>query len=406
MGVLMYKQAQHSKIKSFFSVAKKMLCVLALIFALQFASAKEAKATCCACSVCPMIMGLHIVTETVLSMDISTKISSFFTNNVINGLTNGLFKPHLQMMTLELSTAALSIVPQFGAMIDGQVMNNSILALQTAQIEAAQSQIPSVSMCEFATLSKSVGAADHSRAISQQVLAKHNINRLTGTQGLLGASGSGSITEDLENRFREYLANYCDPKDQNNALGEAQGAACSGSDARINKDIDYTNLMQSNFTMGIDFTSNNITDDERDVFAMAKNLYSPTLFIRPERAILENPANRDEYVDMMAFLAKKSVAANSFFALVGLKTENPQSDVSYYDEMNILTKEYYRDPAFFAKLYDNPANVMRQKAAMQGIGLMQQRDIFESQIRSEMLLSVILETKLAEDSKDLLGGLQ
>ena len=66
---------------------------------------------------------------------------------------------------------------------------------------------------------------------------------------------------------------------------------------------------------------------------------------------------------------------------------------------------HYRDPAFYAKLYDNPANVLRQQASMQGIGLMQQRDLFESQIRSEMLLSVLLETKLAEDTKDLLGGL-
>jgi hypothetical protein len=108
---------------------------------------------------------------------------------------------------------------------------------------------------------------------------------------------------------------------------------------------------------------------------------------------------------MRSLIAKRAVAENSFNSLIALKTKNPNSNVSYFEEMERLTKYNYQDPSFYATLYDNPANVSRQKAAMQGIGLMQQRDIYESQIRSEMLLSVLLETKLDETTRDTQGAM-
>ena len=384
---------------------KKFICILAVLFALQFTTAKDAQATCCVCAVCPIIKLMHTATEFALEMDINTKIQSFFTSNVINDLTMGLIQPNLRIMTMEISTAAHAIIPQIGAMIDGQVLAKTVLDMQTLRAEAARDQMPSVSMCEFATLSRTVGAADYRRDVTQRIMSKWQVNRLMGTRGLSGAAGVTSIIEDNEAFFRLFLSTYCDPDDQKGNLGAAYGSACAGSDLNPNLDIDYTRLIESNRTLGVDFTIPVAEENERDIFALATNLYSGTLFVRPEQNILNNPDNQDEYLDMMSLVAKKSVAANSFFAQVALRTENPTTFTSYFEDMYNLTKVHYRDPAFYAKLYDNPANVLRQQASMQGIGLMQQRDLFESQIRSEMLLSVLLETKLAEDTKDLLGGL-
>ena len=70
--------------------------------------------------------------------------------------------------------------------------------------------------------------------------------------------------------------------------------------------------------------------------------------------------------------------------------ENP----SYDTQMEILTKRLYQDPKFYVNLYDTPANVKRQKTAMKAVSLMQDRDMYESLQRSEMLMSVLLEMKL------------
>jgi hypothetical protein len=50
---------------------------------------------------------------------------------------------------------------------------------------------------------------------------------------------------------------------------------------------------------------------------------------------------------------------------------------------------------------DKPVNVQRQFAAMQSFGLMQQRDVFESLIRSEMILSLIVEMEVAKYQDDV-----
>ncbi|MBL8636961.1 MAG: hypothetical protein JNN09_00475, partial [Alphaproteobacteria bacterium] len=50
---------------------------------------------------------------------------------------------------------------------------------------------------------------------------------------------------------------------------------------------------------------------------------------------------------------------------------------------------------------DNPANVQRQYASLQAFGLMQQRDIFETILRSEMLLSLIVEMEVSKFQDDV-----
>ncbi|MEC7576287.1 MAG: hypothetical protein VX468_03090, partial [Pseudomonadota bacterium] len=57
----------------------------------------------------------------------------------------------------------------------------------------------------------------------------------------------------------------------------------------------------------------------------------------------------------------------------------------------------YQNPDFFVNLYDNPHNVMRQSAAMEAISLMQMRDYYDSLIRSEMALSVLLDTEVSKE---------
>ena len=55
-----------------------------------------------------------------------------------------------------------------------------------------------------------------------------------------------------------------------------------------------------------------------------------------------------------------------------------------------------QNPKFFASLYDKPANVARKKVAMKAMELMLDRELLESELRQEMLLSVMLSGELNE----------
>jgi len=65
--------------------------------------------------------------------------------------------------------------------------------------------------------------------------------------------------------------------------------------------------------------------------------------------------------------------------------------------MEVLTKDIYQNPVFFTELYDKPANVTRKGATIRALNLMQERDLYESQLRTEAVLAVMLETMLADE---------
>lgn len=67
---------------------------------------------------------------------------------------------------------------------------------------------------------------------------------------------------------------------------------------------------------------------------------------------------------------------------------------SYFAQMEVLAKKIYQNPVFYTELYDKPANVDRKALALKAIGLMQDRDIYKSFLRSEAVMSVILEEML------------
>src|SRR5690606_22986449 len=85
---------------------------------------------------------------------------------------------------------------------------------------------------------------------------------------------------------------------------------------------------------------------------------------------------------------------DEIFELIG---EQP----SYYAQLEILTKKIYQNPDFYANLYDKPANVERKSTALKAIDLMLDRAMYESQLRREMVLSVLLSSRLRKYFRDV-----
>src|SRR5690606_28118990 len=90
--------------------------------------------------------------------------------------------------------------------------------------------------------------------------------------------------------------------------------------ATVDKDIDYTRTVDMARTLNIDFTDAAPTNDEIDVLALASNLFSHEVLDKPGRTPGAMEAMEGAYLDMRSIVAKRSVAENSFNAIIGLKT--------------------------------------------------------------------------------------
>lgn len=379
-------------------------------------------------------------------------ISILFEDNIL---------PAMMLMAEQLTVVAMHQVMIFGSFMDAKHQLESQRLLQQLQARAHKDYHPSVGMCEFGSATKSLAASERRGEVNALVLSQRSQDRQLGSTYTSAMYGIGL---DKESRLEQFRGTYCDPWDQNNAMWllcrgtVTPGPTTGGPDQRdrFNKDIDYARTVDAEWTLNVDFTDANLTPEEEDVIALAAYLYAHDVFARVPAAMLDTPVDNrvgDQitdmqiaYMDMRSIVAKRSVAENSYNAIVGMKSSgtegsreylvamleelgitdpddinqylgnptgtftntpmgpSPNGDEyypSYYAQMEILTKKLYQNPDFYTNLYDKPANVARKKVAMQAIGLMQKFDMFKSYLRSEASLSVLLELAVMDLQEDI-----
>lgn len=279
------------------------------------------------------------------------------------------------------------------------------------------------------------------------------------------ASAEAATVPTPFNRLGLMLHKMCDDNDLNkvNNLPQTGLFLCQNdieTHGWVNRDIDWANTIMGPRTINVDFTTTfaeSASDNER-VLEMSNLLYGHKLFPRPHSSLLHSEQNQQAFINSRSVTAKRSVAQASFNAIVGLKsrgtrmTDGPagrvassadtdeflyffleelgippgniqqyreymyqkaeahepngatdpiRNEPSYYAQMEILAKKIYQRPEFYTELYDKPANVKRKSAAMQAIKLMLERDIFDSQLRAEAIMSMILELKVVEEQQNI-----
>lgn len=74
---------------------------------------------------------------------------------------------------------------------------------------------------------------------------------------------------------------------------------------------------------------------------------------------------------------------------------------SYFAMLEVMAKKIYQQPEFFTNLYDTPANVRRKDVAMQAVDLIVGRDLYQSELRSEALYSLLLEMELSRYQEEI-----
>ncbi len=413
---------------------KQVCMVMLFIFTLLFSTSvtdKKAQARCCVC--CPQaVLQLYHVQTVLVVTTAHTMAFTMLRDQLLSSVWWHMgVKPLLQQMALELNTAGWSQVAQIGAFIDGKVMNETLVDMQVHQAKIAKRQIPAVSMCKFASLNKSLAQADSRARMVHNVLNEYSLSRTLGDGGMSGATKA----LDTASRYRTATSIHCDRQSQGGEMVNLCSAG-TNSNGYTSKDINFTDAIDSANTINLGFDGTisslfNNTDtnpynnnEVANVMAMKSFLYQNEL---PPRAPQSNLAHdvdghQSKYLRWRGSVAKRTVAENSFDSLVGMKTASgvagsaayqaqlaslgaSAADIaastkaapSYWAQMEQLTKTIYQNPDFYMNLYDNPNNVIRQSAAMEAVGLMQMRDYYESLIRSEMALSIMLDTEVSKE---------
>lgn len=439
----------------------KGILVVILTLGLTFLNApkKEAEAFgCVCCCLCypiayayslAILTAAHQTTRTTFSVRLDLHEvwieTIFFARNLV---------PAWQSMTEQLVTNMMHQMFIVGTFYDAKIQMETQRLHQRKMAEAHKDYHPSIGMCEFTTNARSLAASSENSKMTKQAMSKQLEDRMLNKEGQNSAGGVAydryGANEDMNGRLEAFTDQFCDYRDMNHISGNNNTGFffCEpGGNPKVNVDIDFTRTVMLPRTIDVDMSLGE-TNGNPEIFEMSNYLYAPKTFETMDGSVLVRKQSHDEYMDMRSVVAKTSVAQNTFNNIVGLKsrgsfeeapyTDHPvdprgysttsfeyvqkvleqlgmppeeaqaylggttgREELSYYAQMEILSKKLYQRPEFYTNLYDKPANVKRSLVSMQAIDLMLDRDIYDSQLRSELILSLILEAQITSLQKDI-----
>ncbi len=249
--------------------------------------------------------------------------------------------PIMMLATEQLTAVAMQQAMAIGMFIDAESQMNAQRLLQELRAKTHKDYQPSIGMCEFGSIMKSLAATEIRGEVNAVILSQRSLDRQLGLRDSAGMHG-----HDLDHhpRIKQFKILFCDEKDRASVLETvctnsawSSGGSNADDKRRMNKDIDYFSLVDSPWNLSLDFSNKEIiktsapaiyNDDEEHILAMAANLFAHNTFPRIPGKLLENHPKRSltpmqkAYMDMRSLVAKRSVAENSFYAISAMKARS------------------------------------------------------------------------------------
>lgn len=328
----------------------------------------------------------------------------------------------LMEMSEQLQTTGMLQMEAVGAIFDAREQLDTQQLLQQLTARAHKDYQPSVEMCTLGSSSRDIGAAYRTGVLATHVMARRMLDRDLGSNQTLSAGGRQF---DKRARYDQIVKTYCNPNEQ---FGQF-GLVCKNTDGKsTNRDIDYMETVGTPQTINLDFANSKPGDDGQAVLALAANLFGNDSVDFLQNDYFKNPKAWPFYLDIRSIAANRAVAEYSFANAVGMKasgTDQSQQlypfvkklysqlgmtddDIqktigqkpSYSALMDLINRSAYLRPEFYIDLYTKPANIDRIGTAIRAANAMQDWDRFNSQLRSEIDLSLILENEVAQAQAD------
>lgn len=405
------------------------------------------------CSTSPnTVIQHHANGRIMILVHISTQFSEYREWLLRTFLRNNLIKS-MMLMTEQLSAVGMAQMQGVGMLMDAQIQLETQRSLQELQARALKDYHPSENFCYFGTNVRSLSASQHRGEYNRMALNKIALDRQTSNSV---AAGARTAIQDQKSRWDLFVQQNCMvinnawKEDEPDYSGLQPLCRTSASETvRANADIDYGRIIDSPRSLDIDFTNPGAAPagpgpapptppdfttleasvTEQDVIALSRNIYGHEPLLRGV-GFLDQESGQERLISLRRVAAKRNVAQNTFNSIVGLKTAGTANlgaeadrtmgymasimrdlgvtdydeirsllgdNPSYLAQLEVMAKRIYQNPGFYANLYDKPENVMRTSVALRAIELMLDRTIYESRLRKEMLVSVLLATKLEDE---------
>lgn len=331
--------------------------------------------------------------------------------------------PTIPEMADQFSATMIHQIFGIGALLDAKHQLETQRLLGQLRAEAHKNYRSSNQMCRYGTNVRSL-ATTEARALANKSAMSQVLQQRILLKG--NSVGSAGRYSDLRSRFDQFRSLYCNPEENDGDLwneANTNSSICltTAGATRLNNDIDYTRMLDSRLTVDVNFTDATQTDDETDLMAMGRNIYSHQLLDLREDNVLAREGNLPNIMNMRSLHAMRGISHNSFAEIVGMKAAGsgtvgtfmrriieeldiPAAEVdqflganpSYFAQMEVLTRKMYHNPDFYTNLYTSPENLKRTSVALQALQIMHDRDRFEASLRREMLLSSILEMRIRD----------
>ena len=350
--------------------------------------------------------------------DFRNQMQTHRTGYILGTYWTETIEPGLRSLLAKISVNMQQQSASRGGFADATGNVNAMTALQKGQAESARNYLPSEQLCRFASLSEGLGYNDVKRSTNQIQMATLGLKRNLGSEGSAAEDGSAS---DNRTRREVFIKEYCIPNQGMTEMCGTTPKRIFGSvprDQRYTRDVSFTRVVENADTIDIDpVADTSPTAANQDITTLAANLYGARQIAnRLTRSQMADPQNHTAFLATRSVAASRSVAENTFTTISAMKakgTAQPQPFMkalltelgvdadaaggklgarpSYYAQMDFLTKKIYQDPVFYINLMEGKTNVARQSAAMEGIEIMQDRDLYQSMRRSEMLMALLVE---------------
>lgn len=333
---------------------------------------------------------------------------------------NDVVNPGLQTMLSKIVQTILNETTKRGTFNQAQNNVRGVSAVKEGSASAARDYAVSDTLCRFGSVSQSIGSDDLNARAVQLSLSSMGLDRNMGASGTASQSGAA---DDRTARMNEFIKEYCNPDENDNGLALMCGSDPQRRfenverDTRLNRDIDFTRTIADQATLDFGQEQSELSPGQQDIIQLSNNLYGhKQLSRRPSKSELGTANGQRMYLKIRSVAAARSVAQNSYAAQAGMKSQGSGGSAayinrlyqelglsakqtqdlmgerpSYYAQMDALTKKLYQNPGFYVNLMEGKTNVGRQSAAMEGLELMQDRDMYHAMRRSEMLLALLVQ---------------
>jgi|GEM_PF-472845 len=346
-----------------------------------------------------------------------------------NWFVNDLWAEHINkalgLMTNQLTATSMQQVQIIGSFFDAKHQLETQRMFQQMTAEAHSKYHPDEQLCSIGTNTRSFANSKRRSDLATLAVSERMMARQLNNADGLSYEGTHS---DLKSRVDIFIRKYCD---KNGGGRSPSGTAalsllCAETPAQLetqNADVIFTETIENKLTLDTNFIEPEVTSDEEDIFALGANLFAnETMPVIVQEEISRNGEPKDIanfYYDLRSMAAKRSVAQNSYAAIVGMRAEgdpevapflkallaelqipeNTQAIEEYLGENpslfaqeEVMMKLLYQNPEFHANLYTTPENVDRINASLLALEIIQDRNIYESLLRSEATLATMIET--------------